>query len=99
MTMVMTGEGVSYGTQIHDIAQLDPDGTAIYFIPLEGDDRLVSWRELDEVSTSLAHVLQHRGVKVDDIVAVSLKNSPEHLISCFAIWKVGAVPGLIRGEG
>ncbi|MSV99588.1 MAG: AMP-binding protein [Actinobacteria bacterium] len=98
MTMVMTGEGVSYGTQIHDIAQLDPDGTAIYFIPLEGDDRLVSWRELDEVSTSLAHVLQHRGVKVDDIVAVSLKNSPEHLISCFAIWKVGAVPVPMRWD-
>ncbi len=46
---------------------------------------------MDERSTQLARVLAERGVGVGDYLAVCLRNSPEHMISCFAGWKIGAV--------
>ena len=41
-------------------------------------------------STQMAHVLVDRGLRVGDILAVCLRNSPEHYMVTFAGWKVGA---------
>ena len=41
MTSVLTREGVPYGTQIHRIAEADPDGIAIIFAAEDGTERLV----------------------------------------------------------
>jgi bile acid-coenzyme A ligase len=90
MTSVMLGEGVPYGTQIRRIAAADPDGIGVTFVAEDGAERLVTWRELDERSTQVAHVLAERGLQLGDFLAVCLRNSPEHLMTCFAGWKVGA---------
>jgi bile acid-coenzyme A ligase len=73
------------------MAAAEPDAVAIVFAAEDGTERLVTFRELDERSTQLAHVLVDRGLTVGDFLAVSLRNSPEHLMACFAGWKAGAV--------
>ena len=87
----MTSAGVPFGTKIHQVAQADPDGVALVFAAQDGSERTVTFGELDDRSTQLARVLSARGLTVGDHVAVSLPNSPEHLVATFAGWKVGAV--------
>ena len=89
MTSVTAG-GVPFGTQIHRVAEADPEGIGIIFAAEDGTERQVTWRELDERSTQMAHVLVEQGLRVGDLLAVCLRNSPEHLMACFAGWKVGA---------
>ncbi|MGO9457133.1 MAG: class I adenylate-forming enzyme family protein [Acidimicrobiales bacterium] len=84
-------EGVPYGTQIHRTAETHSGEVAIIFAAEDGSERRVTWDELDQRSTQLAHVLAERGVARGDILAVCLRNSPEHLMACFATWKVGGV--------
>src|ERR1019366_7773179 len=91
MTSVPAEEGVPNGTQIHHMATKDPDGIAVIFVAEDGSERLVTWRELDHRSTQLARVLAERGLQVGEYLAICLRNSPEHLMACFAGWKVGAV--------
>jgi len=82
--------GVPFGTQIHRVAEADPDGVGIIFAAEDGTERRVTWRELDERSTQMAHVLVERGLQVGEHLAICLRNSPEHVMVCFAGWKVGA---------
>ena len=89
MTSVMAG-GVPFGTQIRLVAEDDPEGVGIIFAAEDGADREVTWRELDERSTQIAHVFVEHGLRVGDHLAVCLRNSPEHLMVSFAGWKVGA---------
>ena len=84
-------EGVPYGTQIHRTAEAHAGEVAIIFAAEDGTEREVTWDELDQRSTQLAHVLAERGLARGDVVAVCLRNSPEHLMACFATWKVGGV--------
>ncbi|HMD44805.1 MAG TPA: AMP-binding protein [Acidimicrobiales bacterium] len=82
--------GVPFGARLSQLADEDPGAVGVVFVAESGDERLVTVGELDDRSTRLAHVLADRGVTVGDSVAVSLKNSPEHLVADFAAWKVGA---------
>jgi bile acid-coenzyme A ligase len=66
------------------------DEVAVIFVAEDGEERLVSWGEVDDRSTQLARVLAEEGLAQGDYLAISLKNSPEHLFACFAGWKVGA---------
>lgn len=47
---------------------------------------------LDTRSNRLAHELLTRGVRRDDLVAISLPNSIEFVVAAAAVWKVGATP-------
>jgi bile acid-coenzyme A ligase len=91
MTSVPADEGVPFGTKIHEVATKDPDGVGVIFAAEDGSQRAVTWRELDDRSTQLARVLAGRGIQEGEYLAVCLRNSPEHLMACFAGWKVGAV--------
>jgi len=86
-----TSAGVPFGAQIHLVAQAGPERVAIVFAAQDGSERTITFGELDERSTQLARVLSARGLAVGDHMAVSLPNSPEHLVATFAGWKVGAV--------
>jgi bile acid-coenzyme A ligase len=83
-------DAVPYGTRLHQVAEPRRDEVAIIFVSEAGDERLVTWGEVDDRSTQLARVLADEGLKAGDYLAISLKNSPEHLFTCFAGWKVGA---------
>ncbi|XMA19107.1 hypothetical protein WAI453_011898 [Rhynchosporium graminicola] len=51
----------------------------------------LTYRELDERSTALAHALRERGVRKGDRVAVSLGNGWECGVVSYGVWKVGGV--------
>lgn len=82
---------VSYGARIHELGGERPDEVAIVFGAEDGSERTVTWAQLDHRSTQLAHVLAAQGLGIGQRLAIGLRNSPEHLIACFAGWKVGAV--------
>jgi bile acid-coenzyme A ligase len=90
MTSAVPQGGIPFGTQIRHVAEAEPDAVAIIFAAEDGSERLVTFKELDERSTQIAHVLVQHGLEVGDFLAISLRNSPEHLMTCFAGWKAGA---------
>src|SRR5690606_9618969 len=47
-------EVVSYSRRITLLADKHPDKTAVIFIPREGEERSISWRELDAVTSRFA---------------------------------------------
>jgi acyl-CoA synthetase (AMP-forming)/AMP-acid ligase II len=69
------------------VANAVPDRTAI----VVGDRRL-SFRDVDERATRLAHHLAAQGVKPGDHVGLYLYNGPEYVEGLFAAYKLRAVP-------
>jgi fatty-acyl-CoA synthase len=69
------------------IADAIPEKTAI----VQGERR-VSWREFDERSARLASELARHGIGAESKVAQYLHNAPEYLESCFAAFKLRAIP-------
>lgn len=47
--------------------------------------------ELDRAANRLARALARHGIGRDDPVAVVLPTGPQHQITCFALWKLGAL--------
>ncbi|MFZ5632286.1 MAG: AMP-binding protein [Bacillota bacterium] len=56
------------------------------------DGRTYSYKDVDELSDGLATGFYGVGVREDDKVAIFAYNSPEWILSYFAILKIGAVP-------
>ncbi|MGO1069996.1 amino acid adenylation domain-containing protein [Lysobacter sp. CA199] len=71
--------------QFQEQAARAPDAVAV----IAGDTRL-SYRELDESSTRLAHRLIARGVQPGDIVAIALPRDEVLMGALLAVWKAGA---------
>jgi bile acid-coenzyme A ligase len=86
----MTNDQISYGRRLTQLAEAHPDATAVVFAAEDGTERLITWQELDRRSNQVAHHLEHRGLGERDTIVVALRNSPEHLLSTFAAWKLGA---------
>ncbi|MFE1774099.1 amino acid adenylation domain-containing protein [Streptomyces sp. NPDC059008] len=62
-----------------------PDAVAVVF-----EDRSWTYRELDEASSRLAHLLARRGVGAGDVVALLLPRSEHTLTAILAVLKLGA---------
>jgi bile acid-coenzyme A ligase len=86
------------GTRLHQLAGERGDQIALTFLADDGSERLLTWQELDDRSTQFARVLAERGLGVGDHLGIQLRNSPEHIISTFAGWKVGAVVVPVRWD-
>ena len=59
---------------------------ALYFF-----EKVISYRELDEMSDGLASALIDLGVKKGDRLSLYLQNIPQFIIGQFAIWKCGGI--------
>jgi bile acid-coenzyme A ligase len=81
---------LSYGRRVAALAAEHPEAVALVFAPLEGQDRPVTWQELEAGSNQLARLLDRAGAQESSLVAVALPNSPEHVACCLAAWKLGA---------
>jgi bile acid-coenzyme A ligase len=89
---------VPYGTRLGQVAAAGGAATAVTFVEEGGAETTISWDELETRSTQLAHLFGERGLGVGDRLAVCLRNSPAHLLSCFAGWKVGATVVPVRWD-
>ncbi|MFL5506039.1 MAG: MupA/Atu3671 family FMN-dependent luciferase-like monooxygenase, partial [Gemmatimonadales bacterium] len=69
---------------VHERARLDPQRTALVC-----RGRSLSYAELDQRISQLAHVLRARGVKPDDRVAVLLERDVELVIGLLAVLRAG----------
>ncbi|MCC6215418.1 MAG: long-chain-acyl-CoA synthetase [Polyangiaceae bacterium] len=72
-------------------ARRDPAGLAF-----EMHDRRLTWRDVDDRTSRVAHVLAARGVRRGDVVALVGHNSPEYLAWLLGISRVGAVAALVN---
>jgi fatty-acyl-CoA synthase len=72
-------------------AKKEPDALA-----LEMDDEQVTWSELDDKTSRVAHLLASHGVRPGDVVALMAENSPSYLAVLFGISRLGATASLVN---
>ncbi|UOQ48667.1 amino acid adenylation domain-containing protein [Gracilibacillus caseinilyticus] len=63
-----------------------PEATALVF-----RDKSYTYAAVDEKVNQLSHVLDHRGVKKGDVIAVSMPRSEDMVIAMLAVMNIGAV--------
>lgn len=80
----------SLGRSITETATDRPDETALVFADGDAPPRSYTWGELDRRSNQIARLLADHGLGQGGVVGVALSNSPEHVLSTIAGWKVGA---------
>jgi long-chain acyl-CoA synthetase len=66
--------------------QLHGNKPALYYF-----DKVISYKELDEMSDAFACALIDLGVKKGDRVSLYLQNIPQFIIGQFGIWKSGGI--------
>lgn len=81
---------ISYGRRLSMLAAEHPDAVAAVFAPENGAETAIAWLQLERRSNQVARLFAERGLRETNVVAVALRNSPEHLFSTFAAWKLGA---------
>ena len=69
-----------------DIVKKHPDRVALCF-----QERLISYKQLDELSDSLAGGLLNSGLKEKNILVINLANSIEFVVALFACFKTGLI--------
>ncbi|MCB1002605.1 MAG: acyl-CoA synthetase, partial [Acidimicrobiales bacterium] len=77
----------TFADTIEVVADTLPDHTALIT-----ENRRLTFRELDERATRLAHALAARGVGAGDHVGLYLHNGTEYVEGMLGCWKIRAVP-------
>ncbi len=98
MSATTQPEAVSFGRRLTDLARQDPGRTAMIFVTADGRESVFSRSDLDRRSNQVARMLAEHGVDQGSTVAVGLPNCPEHIITCFATWKLGGMTLPLRAE-
>ena len=92
------GELVGYIERLSELAASQPDEIAYVHLALDGSERTVTTRRLDERSGQVAAELQRRGIGYGDLVGLGIRNSPEFVFAVVGTWKLGAVPVPVRWD-
>ncbi|MGW4767727.1 amino acid adenylation domain-containing protein [Nocardia sp. NPDC004278] len=84
--------GLLFGNLLAAAVESAADAVAIRFDPSgdPADDRQLTYRELDELSSRLARELIARGVGAGNVVAIGITRSVESVLAVWAIAKTGA---------
>ena len=83
----MSPRPFTFADVIEVIADEVPDQLAVI-----APERRLTYRELDERATRLAHALAERGVGAGDHIGLFLYNGTEYIEGMLAAWKIRAVP-------
>ncbi len=81
---------VSYGWRLTEIAAERPDDVDLIVVDRDGNERGVTWSELETRANQISRALQAHGVGKDDVVGLALPSCVEHVLVTIAIWKLGA---------
>jgi long-chain acyl-CoA synthetase len=88
-------DGVAHDLELGSATAIDdfnktvlskPDSPAVYYF-----DHAISYREINELSNSLAAAFGDFGLKAGDRIVVDLQNVPQFLIAIYAAWKLGII--------
>ena len=79
-------EEYSLGEMLRKTAKNYPDSQAIYF-----EGWRCTYKELDALVNQFATALSKMGIKKNDIVLIDLPNTPQFVISYYAIVRIGAM--------
>jgi bile acid-coenzyme A ligase len=86
----VTTSPVTYAQRVADFAATRGDRNALVFIGADGNERSLTWAELDSRSNQMARALSERGVGPETLLAICLPTSPEHIVAAIAAWRLGA---------
>ncbi|MGB5813158.1 MAG: long-chain-acyl-CoA synthetase [Polyangiales bacterium] len=65
-------------------------------LAFELDDERLTWSDLDQTTSRIAHVLSEAGVRRGDVVALIAENTPFYIASVLGITRVGGIAALIN---
>jgi len=82
----LTPEAMNALDHLRKTVQRHGQDPALYYF-----DKMISYKELDEMSDAFACALTDLGVKKGDRVALYLQNIPQFVIGQFGIWKSGGI--------
>jgi acyl-CoA synthetase (AMP-forming)/AMP-acid ligase II len=82
----MTERKYTLSDFLRSAAETFPDRTAVYF-----EDRIISYRELDEMASRFASGLLKAGIQKGDRVGLYMPNYPEWVTAFFGIARMGGV--------
>ena len=71
---------------LRSTVKLHRQNPALYYF-----DRIISYKELDEMSDAFACALKNRDIEKGDRVALYLQNIPQFIIAQYGIWKAGGI--------
>ena len=77
------------GRQLSNIAKVKADQPAIIYVSPEKKESVMTWRELESLSSRIGRYLLEQGVGPGKSVVVALPNIPTHVALAFGIWKAG----------
>jgi bile acid-coenzyme A ligase len=72
------------------LADAHPEAVAVVFAAEDDTETPITWRELEDRANQVTHYLAERGLAERDVIVVALRNTPQHLFTTFAAWKLGA---------
>lgn len=82
----LTPEATNALSHLRKTVQRQDQAPALYYF-----EKVISYKELDEMSDALACALINMGVKKGDRISLYLQNIPQFIIGQFAIWKCGGI--------
>jgi long-chain acyl-CoA synthetase len=82
----LTPEAANALDHLRKTVQHHGQNPALYYF-----EKIISFKELDEMSDAFACALKDLGVKKGDRVALYLQNIPQFVIGQFGIWKSGGI--------
>lgn len=86
-------ENFNFAYDVIDIiASETPDKLAIIWVNDTGDKKNISFKQLSQMSNSVANFLSSRGIKTGDTVLLFLRRRWEYWVLMMAMHKLGAIP-------
>src|SRR5262245_48691596 len=89
---------MSYSARLAQLGSEQADEVALVFVHTDGRESTYTWHDTEEWARGMAHVLAARGVRAGDRVVIALPNSPEHVVTAQAAWKLGATAVPLRWD-
>ena len=82
---------ISIGRRLTQLATERGDETALISAAPNGEERQMSWHQLDARSNQIARLFADYGLNETSTLVIGLPNCLEHYLATFAAWKLGAM--------
>lgn len=85
-------DNYNFGYDIIDkFGEMDPDRKALWWINLEGVERIFTYSNLSKLTTQAANLFASKGIKKGDKVMLVLKRNYQFWIAIIGLIKIGAI--------